>query len=70
MKTISPAAARAHALADARGEDGYIDPESGLFALTANFLRRRGSCCGKGCRHCPWPAAEQLRVGRREITGE
>jgi hypothetical protein len=55
---------RAHAQAEARGLDGYIDPRSGLFVLTAGYLTRRGHCCGKGCRHCPWPAEEQRRAGR------
>lgn len=36
------------------GEAGYIDPSSGLFALTARTLWERGACCGSGCRHCPW----------------
>ncbi|MDQ1642551.1 MAG: hypothetical protein QOJ90_1902 [Actinomycetota bacterium] len=43
-----------HASAVARGEAGYTDPESGLFVLTSAFLAARGSCCGRGCRHCPY----------------
>jgi Family of unknown function (DUF5522) len=43
-----------HDRAVADGEDGYLDPGSGLFVLTAEFLRRRGTCCGRGCRHCPY----------------
>ncbi|MEU3455990.1 DUF5522 domain-containing protein [Micromonospora sp. NPDC006766] len=43
-----------HAAALAAGEAGYLDPESGLFVLTAGFLARRGTCCGRGCRHCPY----------------
>lgn len=35
------------------GEDYYF--ESGLMVLTESFLRRRGYCCGNGCRHCPYP---------------
>jgi hypothetical protein len=34
------------------GRDFYL--ERGLMVLTADFLRRRGYCCGNGCRHCPW----------------
>lgn len=34
------------------GVDFYY--ESGLMVLTAHFLRRRGYCCGNGCRHCPY----------------
>jgi hypothetical protein len=44
----------AHAAAMERGEAGYIDPESGLFVLTARFLADRGTCCERGCRHCPY----------------
>jgi hypothetical protein len=44
----------AHAGALERGEAGYIDPSSGLFVLTARFLADRGTCCERGCRHCPF----------------
>lgn len=44
----------AHAVAIERGEAGYVDPESGLFVLTAKFLADRGTCCERGCRHCPY----------------
>jgi hypothetical protein len=43
-----------HAKALADGDDGYLDPATGLFVLTAGFLARRGTCCGRGCRHCPY----------------
>jgi hypothetical protein len=35
-----------------KGEDYYI--ENGLYVFTAEFLRKRGYCCGSGCRHCPY----------------
>ncbi|MEU1590071.1 DUF5522 domain-containing protein [Micromonospora sp. NPDC005710] len=44
----------AHTAALAAGEAGYLDPASGLFVLSAAFLARRGTCCGRGCRHCPY----------------
>ena len=28
--------------------------ENGLLVYTAAFHRKRGSCCGSGCRHCPF----------------
>ncbi|MGH9802373.1 MAG: DUF5522 domain-containing protein [Blastocatellia bacterium] len=28
--------------------------EGGLMVFTAKFHLRRGSCCGSGCRHCPY----------------
>lgn len=43
-----------HAQALAAGEAGYIDPSSGLFVLTAAYLADRGTCCDRGCRHCPY----------------
>lgn len=46
----------AHARAVAAGEDGYLDPATGLFVLTAAYLADRGRCCGSGCRHCPYDA--------------
>lgn len=34
------------------GLDYYL--EDGKMVLTAHFLRKRGWCCGNGCRHCPY----------------
>jgi 23S rRNA (cytidine1920-2'-O)/16S rRNA (cytidine1409-2'-O)-methyltransferase len=34
------------------GDDYYF--EAGLMVLTEAFLRRRGTCCRSGCRHCPY----------------
>ncbi len=45
---------RAHGVALAAGADTYVDPRSGYTVLTAAYLARRGSCCGSGCRHCPY----------------
>lgn len=45
---------QAHDEADHAGRDGYIDPGTGLFVMTAGYLRRRGTCCDSGCRHCPF----------------
>ena len=46
----------AHHRALMAGEPGYLDPASGLFALTARTLWDRGGCCNSGCRHCPFVA--------------
>ena len=51
---VDPRAVTAHARADAAGQDGYIDPATGYFVMTAGNLRRKGFCCGNGCRHCPY----------------
>jgi hypothetical protein len=34
-------------------EEFYIN-DSGLFVFTADFLLKRGYCCGNGCLHCPF----------------
>jgi hypothetical protein len=28
--------------------------ENGMLVFTAAFHLKRGSCCGSGCRHCPY----------------
>ena len=40
-------------------EPGKLDPEDYYFegplmVFTAAYLLKRGSCCGAGCRHCPY----------------
>lgn len=32
--------------------DYYL--ENGAMVFTAGYLKRRGYCCGSGCRHCPY----------------
>jgi Family of unknown function (DUF5522)/Cysteine-rich CWC len=34
-------------------EDYYLD-ENGNVVFTAAYHRNRGTCCGNGCRHCPY----------------
>jgi Family of unknown function (DUF5522) len=34
------------------GEDFYW--EGRLMVFTSAYHRRRGYCCGTGCRHCPY----------------
>src|SRR5207248_10640371 len=34
------------------GLDYYT--EDGRWVFTTRYLRRRGYCCGNGCRHCPY----------------
>ncbi|HEX3662838.1 MAG TPA: DUF5522 domain-containing protein [Acidobacteriaceae bacterium] len=34
------------------GEDFYR--EGPYVVFTEAYHRRRGVCCGSGCRHCPW----------------
>ena len=44
----------AHDAALAAGEPGYVDPVTGYLVFTSLALAERGSCCGSGCRHCPY----------------
>ena len=43
--------------------DGNDDPpalfyrENGFVVFTAAYHLSRGSCCGSGCRHCPYEPA-------------
>jgi hypothetical protein len=43
-----------HARAMAAGADTYNDPATGAAVFTAASLASRGTCCGSGCRHCPY----------------
>ncbi|MBL7783041.1 MAG: hypothetical protein JNM22_17555 [Saprospiraceae bacterium] len=42
------------------GIDYYID--KGRWVFTAQYLLKRGECCGSGCRHCPY--------GHRNVPGK
>jgi len=35
------------------GEDFYYD-ELGRMVFTSQYLLKRGTCCGNGCKHCPF----------------
>jgi hypothetical protein len=35
------------------GTDFYYNDE-GLMVLTSAYHLKRSTCCGKGCRHCPY----------------
>ncbi|APD09861.1 MULTISPECIES: DUF5522 domain-containing protein [Thermus] len=39
------------------GEDFYWEGDRVVF--TEAYHRKRGYCCGSGCRHCPWRSAEE-----------
>lgn len=34
--------------------DFYVDSQTGLIILTANYHEKRGYCCGNGCKECPY----------------
>ena len=35
-------------------EPGDYYMENGYVVFTAQYLLKRGTCCGSGCRHCPY----------------
>ncbi len=35
-------------------EPGDYYMEDGMMVFTAAYHLKRGSCCGSGCRHCPY----------------
>lgn len=45
-------------------EDYYF--ENGLMVFTAAYHLKRGSCCGSGCRHCPY---QDTKTAEAEDTG-
>ncbi|WP_022825069.1 DUF5522 domain-containing protein [Hymenobacter norwichensis] len=44
--------------------DFYFTPE-GYMVFTEQYHRRRGNCCGNGCRHCPWPKKDSATKGKQ-----
>jgi hypothetical protein len=53
------------------GIDYYVG-EDGLLVMTEGYLRRRGSCCESGCRHCPYgfhPSRRGAAGARAEGAG-
>lgn len=46
------------------GEDFYR--EGPYVVLTRAYHLRRGSCCGSGCRHCPWRETQSPADAQRD----
>lgn len=51
-------------------EDYYYEGEYLIF--TAAYHLKRGTCCGSGCRHCPWEKdrAQEIRIREQEPGSE
>jgi hypothetical protein len=49
-------------------EDYYFEGPNRVF--TAAFHQKRGSCCGSGCRHCPYGFAAAPAVPCRVPVAE
>jgi len=52
---------RIHEEACRMKQDTYKDPTTGLVVFTRYAHKKRGTCCGCGCRHCPY--------GKKSIRG-
>lgn len=46
-------------------EEFYIN-DSGLFVFTADFLLKRGYCCGNGCMHCPFEYKNVINLEKKK----
>jgi hypothetical protein len=56
-----------------QGRDYYL--EKGQIIMTESYLKRRGKCCGSGCRHCPFDPIHtkgngELKKYLKDIDGE
>ena len=52
--SMSPDIEELHRAACEKGLNTYIDPITGYMVMTEDVHRKRGVCCGSGCRHCPF----------------
>ena len=52
--SLDAATLREHAQACALDLPTYVDPKTGFAVITERMHRKRGSCCGNACRHCPF----------------
>ena len=60
------AEAKARPLPRPMAGDFYIEGEHVVF--TAEYHRRRGYCCGSGCRHCPFDPLEREVGAQGSLT--
>jgi hypothetical protein len=49
------------------GKDFYW--ENGLLVMTADYHRKRGSCCGNKCRWCPFEPKYELGAVKLGLDG-
>ncbi|MBC7887904.1 MAG: hypothetical protein H7Z13_08435 [Ferruginibacter sp.] len=48
------------------GEDFYYS-EDGYIVLTEKYHLQKGSCCGNGCKHCPYDFVNVPEPKRSEL---
>lgn len=49
-----------------QGIDYYIN-EEGMLVFTEAFHLKRGFCCGRGCRHCPYEYENVPEIRRQQL---
>mmetsp|Transcript_12465 Transcript_12465/g.18290 ORF Transcript_12465/g.18290 Transcript_12465/m.18290 type:complete len:580 (+) Transcript_12465:2075-3814(+) len=54
IEDIYPDFSAPHKAACEENKMSYEDPESGYHVFTELAHKKRGKCCGSGCRHCPY----------------
>ncbi len=50
----------------AEGEDFYYN-EDGYIVLTQKYHLEKGTCCGNGCKHCPYDYVNVPEAIRNEL---
>lgn len=70
MSVLASEIEEAHLAACSSRQDTYIDPQSGYSVFTRDALKRRGKCCGNGCRHCPFGHFNVAPEWRGALTRE
>lgn len=47
-------------------DDEFYTNEAGLFVFTAEYLLKRGYCCGNACLHCPYDYKNVVDLKKKE----
>lgn len=60
----------AHDAAVSNGLSTYKDPDTGYSVFTELAHKKRGTCCGNKCRHCPFGHINVKGVGAGAATSD
>jgi len=47
-------------------DDEFVVNNEGLFVFTAEYLLKRGYCCGNGCLNCPFDYKNVVNLERKK----
>ncbi|MGE3973580.1 MAG: DUF5522 domain-containing protein [Bdellovibrionales bacterium] len=59
-----------HELADEKGVDLYVDPDTNYSVFTRGYLLRKGTCCKSQCRHCPYGEMEPPTIDKEALDSK